>query len=194
MLTDGRFNGSSGFPNWWISILFSFHLDFHSCAFFRCLCNFTLRHILVISFDSRWIVHTEDIFHFSKRVSYLLLHGCLLWLLVLAQLSLDVLHQRLPVTLSHLCDFKGKLEPDLLNFSFYFENDQPIQSLINSFPRCSPSCQELLRLNNDSQRLENILTLEVLWKDISAHTRILGNTRKCWIRQSYWHLLCFHKT
>jgi len=22
----------------------------------------------------------------------------------------------------------------------------------------------------------------------------LGNTRKCWIRRCYWHLLCFHKT
>lgn len=133
------FHRNSSFSDWWIlSSVFSTFAVF----FLWCLCILTLRHILVISLDSIWTVHTKYIFHLRKRVSYLLLHGCLLWLLVLAWLSLDVLHQTLPVTLSHLCDFKVKLEPELLNFSFYFEDDQPIQSIINSsvLPWAVKSC------------------------------------------------------
>ncbi len=146
--------------------LFSF-FDFHSCVF----CDasaLTLRHILVISLDSRLSSH-KILFHLRKRVSYLLLHGCLLWLLVLAWLSLDVLHQ----TLSHLCDFKVKLEPELLNFYFYLRmiNQYSLLSTALCFPELSRAAEIKTMI---------LSALKTCWKcvvDISAHAWILGNRR-----------------
>ncbi len=152
--------------------LFSF-FDFHSCAFLRCLCIHTLRHILVISLASRWTVHTKGIFHLSKRVSYLLLHACLLWLLVLAWLSLDVLHQRMPVTLSRLWDFKVKLEPELLNFYFYLRmiHQYSLLSTALCFPELSRAA-EIKQWSSAPWKHAGSV-----WVDISAHAWILGNRR-----------------